>query len=107
MHEGNGARLYDLDIQRDAQNRIFEGYRAPLTTDQILPYNHVPFEAMFLAPFMDLPYPLVFALWTLLSGVAVGMSLGMLDGSMPVARPVGWVMRCCAFPIGSIDCSTG
>jgi hypothetical protein len=96
VHEGNGARLYDLDIQRDAQNRIFEGYRAPLTTAQILPYNHVPFEALFLAPFMGLPYPLVFALWTLLSGVAVGMSLGMLDGSIPVARPVGWVMSLAA-----------
>jgi hypothetical protein len=96
VHEGNGARLYDLDIQRDAQNRIFAGYRPALTTAQILPFNHVPFEALLLAPLMDLPYPLVFALWTLLSGVAVGMSLGMLDGSIPVARPVGWVMSLAA-----------
>ena len=96
VHEGNGTRLYDLDIQRDAQNRIFEGYRPALTTAQILPFNHVPFEALLLAPLMDLPYPLVFALWTLLSGVAVGMSLGMLDGSIPVARPVGWVMSLAA-----------
>jgi hypothetical protein len=96
IHEGNGTRLYDLDIQRDAQNRIFEGYRPALATAQILPFNHVPFEALLLAPLMDLPYPLVFALWTLLSGVAVGMSLGMLDGSIPVARPVGWVMSLAA-----------
>ncbi|HET9493796.1 MAG TPA: glycosyltransferase family 87 protein [Chloroflexia bacterium] len=96
LNEGNGTRLYDLDIQRDAQNRIFEGYRPALTTAQILPFNHVPFEALLLAPLMDLPYPLVFALWTLLSGVAVGMSLGMLDASIPVPRPVGWVMSLAA-----------
>jgi hypothetical protein len=96
VQNGNGTRLYDLDIQRDAQNRIFEGYRTPLTTAQILPYNHMPFEAIVLAPFMNLPYPLVFALWTLISGVAVGMSLGMLDGSIPVERPVGWVMSLAA-----------
>jgi hypothetical protein len=96
VHEGNGTRLYDLELQRDAQNRIFDGYRAPLTTAQILPFNHIPFEAILLAPLMELPYPLVFALWTLLSGVAVGMSLGMLDGSIPVSRPVGWVMSLAA-----------
>ena len=45
---------------------------------------------------MDLPYPIVFALWTLLCGIAIGMSLGLLDGALPVARPVGWVLSLAA-----------
>jgi hypothetical protein len=96
IRNGDGQQLYNLDVQRDAQNSIFEGYRPPLTTAQILPFNHLPFEALIIAPFMNLPYPIVFALWTLLCGIAVGMSLGMLDGALPVPRPVGWVLSLAA-----------
>lgn len=96
IRDGDGPRLYDLTKQRDAQNRIFDGYRPPLSTAEILPYNHLPFEALLIAPFMGLPYPIVFALWTLLCGIAIGMSLGMLDGALPVPRPVGWVLSMAA-----------
>jgi hypothetical protein len=96
IRDGNAQQLYNLDRQRDAQNRIFEGYRPTLATAEILPYNHMPFEALLIAPFMDLPYPIVFALWTLLCGIAVGMSLGLMDGALPVARPVGWVLSMAA-----------
>jgi len=96
LREGKASQLYNLDVQRDAQNEIFDGYRPALSTSEILPYNHLPFEAMLVAPFMDLPYPIVFAFWTLLCGVAVGMSLGLMDGALPVARPVGWVLSMAA-----------
>jgi hypothetical protein len=96
IREGKAQQLYNLDVQRDAQNEIFDGYRPALSTSEILPYNHLPFEALLVAPFMDLPYPIVFALWTLLCGVAVGMSLGLMDGALPVARPVGWVLSMAA-----------
>lgn len=99
IHEGNGARLYDVDLQTDAQNRILAPFTSPVDKSHILPYNHVPFEALFIAPFMNLPYPIVFALWTLICGIAIGMSLGLLDGALPVARPIGWVlsMAACAY----------
>jgi hypothetical protein len=96
IRDGNAQQLYNLERQRDAQNRIFEGFRPTLATSEILPYNHMPFEALLVAPFMDLPYPIVFALWTLLCGIAVGMSLGLMDGALPVARPVGWVLSMAA-----------
>jgi hypothetical protein len=96
IRDADATRLYNLDVQRDAQNSIFDGYRPSLSTDQILPYNHIPFEALLVAPFMNLPYPIVFALWTLLCGVAIGMSLGLMDGALPVARPVGWVLSMAA-----------
>lgn len=96
VREGNGPRLYDLPLQTNAQNRIFAGYVDPVPQERILPYNHLPFEAIFIAPFMDLPYPIVFALWTLICGIAIGMSLGLLDGALPVARPIGWVLSMAA-----------
>lgn len=99
IKDGNGTRLYDLDLQTNAQNRIYAGYVSPVSREQILPYNHIPFEALFITPFMDLPYPIVFAIWTLICGIAIGMSLGLLDGALPVARPIGWVlsMAACAY----------
>jgi hypothetical protein len=96
IREGNGPRLYDLPLQTNTQNRIFAGYVGPVPQESILPYNHLPFEAIFIAPFMDLPYPIVFALWTLICGIAIGMSLGLLDGALPVARPIGWVLSMAA-----------
>ncbi|MEO8286852.1 MAG: glycosyltransferase family 87 protein [Chloroflexota bacterium] len=96
LRNGDGPQLYNLETQRDAQNSIFRGYRPSLSTAEILPYNHMPFEALLIAPFMGLPYPIVFALWTLLCGIAVGMSLGLMDGGLPVARPVGWVLSMAA-----------
>ena len=96
IRDGNGQNLYALNTQTNAQNRIFAGYHPQLSSSQILPYNHLPFEALLVAPFMNLPYPIVFALWTLLCGIAIGMSLGLLDGALPVARPVGWVLSLAA-----------
>jgi hypothetical protein len=94
--EGNGPRLYDLDLQLNSLNRIYAGYRSPVGAEGLLPYNHLPFEALFIAPFMNLPYPIVFAIWTLICGIAIGMSLGLLDGALPVARPIGWVLSMAA-----------
>ncbi len=96
IREGNGSKLYNLDLQTNAQNRIYDGYRPPINKNQILPYNHLPFEALFISPFMDLPYPIVFAIWTLICGIAIGMSLGLLDGALPVLRPIGWVLSMAA-----------
>ncbi|HUP26962.1 MAG TPA: glycosyltransferase family 87 protein [Chloroflexia bacterium] len=94
IRDGNGSLLYDLQTQRDAQFRV----RGPLAAegDKLLPYNHVPFEALAVAPFADLPYPVIFAIWTMLAGLSIGMSLGMMDGALPGARPLGWVMSMAA-----------
>ena len=86
IRDGDGPNLYDVNLQTNAQNRILATYAPALDKDHILPYNHLPFEALFIAPFMNLPYPIVFALWTLICGIAIGMSLGLLDGALPVAR---------------------
>ncbi|MDQ6694739.1 MAG: DUF2029 domain-containing protein [Chloroflexota bacterium] len=95
IRNGDAQALYDPNVQRAAQLEVLSPYRT-LLPGQILPYNHLPFEALFVAPFMALPLPLVFATWTLLMGVVIGLSLGALDGALSVSRRVGWVMSMAA-----------
>lgn len=87
ISEGNGAQLYDLAVQREAQVRV----RAPLFTvdeGQILPYNHLPFEALLIAPIIDLPYSVAFVFWTLLNAVALGLALFTMQRVLPINRAV-------------------
>src|SRR5438046_1734627 len=46
IRDGNGPLLYDLDTQHAAQNRVLAPYIAPIPLSSILPYNHLPFEAL-------------------------------------------------------------
>jgi hypothetical protein len=92
IRQGAGTDLYDLQTQQFAQNEVLR----PLPPAGLLPYNHLPMEALVIAPFMDLPFPIVFAFWTMLAGLAIGVSLGMMDSALPVTRQVGWVMSMAA-----------
>lgn len=82
---GNGASLYNLDVQRVAQNQVMAPYMR-LGEGKMLPYNHMPFEALLVTPLMSLPYPLIFGLWTLLMVIAIGMSLWLLNRALPIDR---------------------
>jgi hypothetical protein len=92
ISQGGGTQLYDLPTQQIAQNFILD----PLPPGKLLPYNHLPWEALLVAPLMDMPFPIVFAFWTMLAGLAIGISLGMMDSALPVTRQVGWVMSMAA-----------
>ncbi|HEX8600880.1 MAG TPA: glycosyltransferase family 87 protein [Chloroflexia bacterium] len=91
---GDGPDLYDLTSQRSAQNDLLRG--AGVDTAQFRPYTRLPFEALALAPFMQIPLPLVFAMWALGAGLAIGLSLGMMDGALSVSRGVGWALSLAA-----------
>src|SRR5205814_8604646 len=65
--------------------------------DRLLPYSHPPFEALAVAPFMGLPYSVVYALWALVSVLLAALSLRWLLAALPIARLVGWVMLAAAF----------
>ncbi|MDQ3930468.1 MAG: DUF2029 domain-containing protein [Chloroflexota bacterium] len=94
VRSGNGLNLYDLPSQRSAQNNLLRG--AGVDSGQFRPYTRLPFEALALAPFMQIPLPLIFAMWALGAGLAVGLSLGMLDGALSVSRAVGWALSLAA-----------
>src|ERR1044072_7048258 len=92
ISEGNGPLLYDLPAQHAAQNRILAPYIEPIPIESILPYNHIPFEALLIAPLMSLPYSVTFLLWTLLMAVAVGLSLWVMHHALPMPPAVLPVM---------------
>ena len=85
IHDGNGQHLYDLSTQLNAQNRVLAPYIHPIAIDSLLPYNHLPFEALLVAPLVGLPYTLIFGLWTLLMAVAFGLSLRVMYRSLPIS----------------------
>lgn len=95
IREGNGPSLYDLDMQRVVEEQALAPY-ATLNPGELLPYNHLPFEALLIAPLINLPFPVIFAIWTMLAGLAIGLTLGVMDEAMPVAHPTGWVMSLAA-----------
>ncbi|MDQ3705577.1 MAG: DUF2029 domain-containing protein [Chloroflexota bacterium] len=83
--EGNGHNLYNLDVQRDAQNAVLAPYFT-LDPGKILPYNHVPFEAMLTAPLVasGVPYTAIFTLWELLMLGLLAASIWTMQRVLPV-----------------------
>ena len=91
IRDGAGALLYDVDTQRATQERV----RAPyLTTSNnvLLPYIHPPFEALLIAPLIDLPYPVLYALSTLAAILSVGLALWLLARVLPIPGPARWIV---------------
>ncbi len=98
IREGNAPRLYDLQTQHDAQSRILSPYIS-LGPNELLPYNHLPFEALAVSPLIGLPYPLILLLWSLAMAVALGLSLWLMSRALPVAGQAGLmlVLAACSY----------
>jgi hypothetical protein len=95
IHDGNGPLLYDLSTQLITQNEIRSIFPYLLIApDAVLPYNHLPFEALAVAPLMnfDLPYPVIFGLWVLLTAVATVLALWIMRTTLPVAGQAGVIL---------------
>src|SRR5215218_4516411 len=91
IRRGDGSRLYDIETQRATQ-RQYITLASPEAPAKLVAYDRPPFEALLVSPLVDMPYWVAFALWTLAAGLAMGLSIGLLDGALPVYRSVGWVM---------------
>lgn len=85
--DGNGALFYDLRTQYEVQSRLIKS-RFQITKILLLPYNHLPFEAIAVSPLMilGLSYPVIFGMWTALSVVAAGFSLWLMNRVMPMPK---------------------
>ncbi|HEX8221878.1 MAG TPA: glycosyltransferase 87 family protein, partial [Chloroflexia bacterium] len=91
--EGRGQSLYKLDAQREAQNAVLAPY-FKLDPDKILPYNHIPFEAMLTAPLVQagVPYTAIFTLWELLMLGLLAASIWTMQRMLPVHGAALFVM---------------
>ena len=56
VHQGFGSRLYDLDLQRQTRDSLFQ-HPNPLF------FEHPPFEALLLSPLAALPFRTAYMLW--------------------------------------------
>lgn len=101
IRDGAGQYLYDLETQREAQRRIL-GPALAVTDDSILVFVHPPFEAIFLAPLLSLPYGVTYALSVVLALIAFGLALGILQRSLPIVPAAKWpliITLCSTVPL--------
>jgi hypothetical protein len=102
LAEGHPQALYDEQAQTAAQARLLRAVgREPL---RLLPFNHPPFEALLtrLLQLAGLTAPGIFALWTVLSCVAIGLALVALRWAWPVSGQPGLLLTLAAltfFPL--------
>ncbi len=79
---GHGAQLYDPAAQSTAQAAILAPYHYTRGT---LPYDHLPFLALALAPLAGLPLPISYAVWIGATGLALLAALRLLAAEMRAA----------------------
>ena len=100
IRDGDGARLYDLDVQRTAQRGLLAPYSTnTANSDTVLPYIHPPFEALLTAPLMGLPPGTLYLLWIGVIGLAMVGSVVLLARTLPLGGDSRWLMLAaiCAF----------
>jgi hypothetical protein len=98
IHDGSGRLLYDEATEHAVQARVLAPYVtfAPGVT---LPNSHPPFESLLIAPLMDLPYAVPFALWTAMEILALGLSLWLLTRATRLDGSTRWLLiaAACAY----------
>ncbi|MDQ3704032.1 MAG: DUF2029 domain-containing protein [Chloroflexota bacterium] len=85
---GQGAHLYDLDLQLEGQRQLIrEGYiNQTLTADLLYPYPYAPFVAVLNAPLAGLSPLTAMAVWDLINIACMALGLWVLLSSLPLAR---------------------
>lgn len=73
LKDGNGAQLFDLEVQRSYQKNFGGGHR-----DWDLPFNHPPYELLPLLPLASLSFPVAHGLWTAISFLLLAIALARL-----------------------------
>jgi len=100
MRDGDGARLYDLDLQTAYQQRILD-QRSFL--GGLLPYNSPPHLALFLVALSNLPLSTAFWVWAFLNILMTAWVLAcvwrLADSWPPDVR---WLFLSCILALPSL-----
>lgn len=91
IREGKGPLLYDFSAQLDAQREVRALYPT-LAGGRLLPFIHLPFEALLAAPFVYLPYAPLYRVFSLLALVSVAGSLWLMAGELPLVGAGRWIL---------------
>lgn len=98
VRAGNGSRLYDDFLQESVQRSF-----SPLAVEKrggILPYNHLPFEALLYAPLAHFSYLTAYAIWLGVNLVFLSSIPFLLRRRLQVLGRVPlylWLLACLAF----------
>lgn len=96
VRQGMGRQLYKRNVQTRLQSKLAPTLVSSL--DGPMPYIHPPFEAAVFAPFAVLPYPVAYAVWAVVSILALLAAIVMLHPSLPqLRRWSGALPFLCAF----------
>jgi hypothetical protein len=76
VRDGNGAQLYDLNLQTTYQQRILDGRSF---SEGLLPYINPPHATIPFAPLAWLPLSIAFAVWTGLQLALLGYLLHLIS----------------------------
>src|SRR5579864_8998996 len=76
LRSGRGHQLYDYPLQRDIQNAAIS------PASMVLPYVHLPYEALLFAPFTLLSYRSAFLCFLSLNVVLLFISYRLLQGRL-------------------------
>jgi hypothetical protein len=79
VHHGEGAHLYDTNLQRETRDSLF-AHRSPLF------FEHPPFEALLLSPLASLPFRTAYTLWGLLNAAVLLLLMIFLRPYLPWPR---------------------
>lgn len=71
INDGNGAQLYDLEVQREYQKEFGVAYRR----DRALPFNHPPYELLALLIPAKFSFPVAHALWAAVNTLLLAVVL--------------------------------
>lgn len=98
LRAGNGAQLYDIAAQQDAQVVVLTPYRT-LPPNTLLPFLHPPFEALLLAPLRGVSYGGLYLIWSALSLTAFIGTLILLARALPLPLPTRLLLLlgCCSY----------
>lgn len=70
VNDGNGAQLYDLEVQREYQKEFGSGYK-----DWDLPFNHPAYELLPLLILAKFSFPVAHALWAAINILLLALIL--------------------------------
>jgi Glycosyltransferase family 87 len=79
VHQGLGSRLYDLDLQKQVRDSLFE-HPNPLF------FEHPPFEALLLSPLAALPFRTAYMLWGFLNATVWLLLIFFMRPHLPAPR---------------------
>ena len=92
LNDGNGAQLFDLEVQRNYQKSFGGAHR-----DWDLPFNHPPYELLPLRPLAKFSFPVAHALWTVISILLLALALARLFPFLETSHRGLFVLMVLAF----------